>query len=346
MRDRSFEFEEEEERTTLLEPRALLNFVETDSIRDTTDRALTYLAVGFPVHLRGAAGTGKTTLAMHIAAKLGRPVVMVHGDDELSGSDLVGAEHGYYARKVVDNYIHSVLKKEEEVSRRWVDNRLTVAAKRGYTLVYDEFTRSRPEANNVLLAVLQERLLDLQATGSDTNYVRVDPAFNAIFTSNPGDYAGVHRSQDALLDRMVTIDLGHFDEVTETAITQARAQIGPAEALRIVGLIRALREANVCDVAPTVRSCIKLGRAVRLRNASFDAGDPRFRQICLDILVSGSIRDGIGPQAALHETLDRLITELCPDEQPGAVKAAPTARTGRSRRPRTPVKAAKQRGVA
>lgn len=345
MRDHSFEFEDQQ-RTTLLEPRALPNFVETDSIRNSADRALTYLAAGFPVHLRGAAGTGKTTLAMHIAAKLGRPVVMVHGDDELSGSDLVGDERGYYARQVVDNYIHSVLKKEEEVSPRWVDNRLTVAAKRGYTLVYDEFTRSRPEANNVLLAVLQERLLDLQATGTDSNYVRVHPRFNAIFTSNPGDYAGVHRSQDALLDRMVTIDLSHFDEETETAITQARAQVGPIVARRIVGLARALREANVGDVVPTVRSCIKLGRAVRLSNASVSAGDARFRQICLDVLVSGSTRDGTRPQAALREVLDRLITELCPDEQRGAVKMAPTARTRPSRETRMPVMAAEQPGVA
>ena len=216
--------------TTLLEPRPLPNFVETGSIRDTTHRALTYLAVGFPVHLRGPAGTGKTTLAMHIAAQLGRPVVLVHGDDELAGSDLIGAEHGYYARKMVDNYIHTVHKSEEEVSPRWVDNRLTIAAREGFTLVYDEFSRSRPETNNVLLAVLQERLLDLQATGADTNYVRVHPGFNAIFTSNPGDHAGVHPSQDALLDRMITMDLGYFDDETEIAITQARSQVGEGNA--------------------------------------------------------------------------------------------------------------------
>jgi gas vesicle protein GvpN len=99
-----------------------------------------------------------------------------------------------------------------------------------------EATRRRTE--------LEERLLDLQATGGDTNYVRVDPAFNAIFTSNPGDYAGVHRSQDALLDRMVTIDLDHFDEETEIAITQARAQVGQAEARRMVASRRCWKSAD------------------------------------------------------------------------------------------------------
>jgi hypothetical protein len=145
---------------------------------------------------------------------------------------------------------------------------------------------------------------------------------------------------------MVTIDLDHFDEETETAITQARAQIGPAEARRIVGLVRALREAHVGDVAPTVRSCIKLGRAIKLGKASVIAGDARFHQICLDVLVSGSTRDGTRPQAALREVLDRVITELGPDAQPGAPKAAPTARTRHSRTTRAPVMAAERPGVA
>ena len=44
-------------------------------------------------------------MAMHIASKLGRPVVMIHGDEEFTTSDLVGGEHGYRFRKVVDRFI-------------------------------------------------------------------------------------------------------------------------------------------------------------------------------------------------------------------------------------------------
>ena len=53
-----------------LQPRP--DFVETPRIRDLTERALDYLAAGFPIHFRGAAGTGKTTLALNVAAQLGR----------------------------------------------------------------------------------------------------------------------------------------------------------------------------------------------------------------------------------------------------------------------------------
>ena len=136
-------------------------FVLTPYVQEVSERALTYLEAGYPVHFSGPAGTGKTTLALHVAARLGRPVMIMHGDDEFSSSDLVGADHGYRKSKLIDNFIHSVLKTEENMTTQWVDNRLTVACKKGDTLVYDEFTRSRPEANNVLLSVLAEKILNL-----------------------------------------------------------------------------------------------------------------------------------------------------------------------------------------
>jgi hypothetical protein len=40
-------------------------------------RALLYLQSGFPLHLRGPAGSGKTTLALRLAEKLKRPVMML-----------------------------------------------------------------------------------------------------------------------------------------------------------------------------------------------------------------------------------------------------------------------------
>jgi len=137
------------------------DFVETPTIQELTERALAYLAAGFPVHFRGPAGTGKTTVALHVAAQLGNPVMLIAGDEEFATSDLIGGQYGYRYRKVVDRFIHTVMKYEEDAVQRWVDNRLTTACRQGFTLVYDEFTRSRPEANNVLLAVLEEKLLIL-----------------------------------------------------------------------------------------------------------------------------------------------------------------------------------------
>jgi len=298
--------------TTLLEPRPLPDFVETPFVQSIVERALAYVAAGFPIHFRGASGTGKTTLAFHVASKLGRPVVMIHGDEEFSTSDLVGSEYGYRTRKVIDNFIPSVLKTEEDMTRKWIDNRLTVACKYGLTLIYDEFTRSRPEANNTLLSVLQEKMLDMPAAREGEGYLRVHPDFTAIFTSNPEEYAGVYRSQDALRDRMVTLDLDYFDEETEAAVTEAKSGLKRSDAEKIVRIVRSLRESGVCEFAPTIRGCIMIGKTLKLQNGSMDTTSHLFRELCLDILASESTRVGSKAQSSrVKEMVSQLIEQYC-----------------------------------
>src|SRR3972149_5343924 len=73
--------------TTLLEPRPMPNFVETPFIRSIVERALTYIAAGFPVHFRWASGTGKTSLALHVASRVGRPLVRIPGDEDFPTCD-------------------------------------------------------------------------------------------------------------------------------------------------------------------------------------------------------------------------------------------------------------------
>ena len=280
-----------DEMTTVLEPRPLPDFVETKYVKDITNRAICYIRAGFPVHFRGPSGTGKTTLAMHVASKIGRPVVMIHGDEEFTTSDLVGSESGYRFRKVVDRFVSRVSKVEEEMVKRWVDNRLTVACKYGFTLIYDEFTRSRPEANNILLSVLQEKMMDLPAGRGEGAYLKVDPDFTAIFTSNPEEYAGVHRSQDALRDRMITMDLDHFDYDTEVAITQAKSKLSKPHAETIVNIVRGLRESGKCEFAPTIRGCIMIAKTLKVQNLT-PSNSNGFMQICQDILASETSRVG------------------------------------------------------
>lgn len=304
-----------DEMTTILEPKPLTNFVESKLVKDLTERALAYINAGFPIHLRGASGTGKTTLAMHIAGKIGRPVVMIHGDEEYTTSDLVGGEYGYRMRKVVDNFIHSVLKTEEDLTRRWTDNRLTVACKYGFTLVYDEFTRSRPEANNVLLSILQEKIMDLPAARQQgDSYLKVHPDFTAIFTSNPEEYAGVHRSQDALRDRMVTMDLDFLDKETEVAITEARSGLSRLEAEKIVKVVRSLRRCEKCEFAPTIRACIMIAKTLCVRSGIVNSRNKIFREICHDILVSETTRVGSKTSRdEIRKTVDDLIKRYVTD---------------------------------
>ncbi len=282
-----------DEMATVLEPSPMSDFVETKYVRDITNRALSYVKAGFPVHFRGTSGTGKTTIAMHIAGKIGRPVVIMHGDEEFTTSDLVGGEYGYRIRKVVDRFISRVLKTEEDMVKRWVDNRLTVACKYGFTLIYDEFTRSRPEANNILLSILQEKMMDLPVgRGGEEPYLKVAPDFTAIFTSNPEEYAGVHKSQDALRDRMITMDLDYFDCDTEVAITQSKSGLSKSDAEIIVSIVRDLRKSGECEFAPTIRGCIMIAKTLKVQNLTPAGANGTFTQVCQDILASETSRIG------------------------------------------------------
>ncbi len=299
---------------TTLATRPSASFVETADVLELKERALGYLCAGLPVHFRGPAGSGKTTLAMHVAAQIGRPVMFLAGDEELTTSHLIGGEFGYQYRKVVDRFIHSVLKYEEDATRRWLDHRLTTACREGHTLVYDEFTRSRAEANNILLGVLEERMLVLPTPNKSESYIKVHPEFRAIFTSNPQEYAGVHAAPNALNDRMILIDVDYFDRASELAITMARSNLGEAEATKIVDLVRGYRCCGNFEQPPSLRASIMIGRIVAARNLTISSDDGRFVQACLDVLGARAAFSSTTRAEAQkrREVLLHIIAETCP----------------------------------
>jgi nitric oxide reductase NorQ protein len=287
-------------------------FVSTSYVCDLTKRALAYLEVGYPVHFAGPTGTGKTTLAFHIAAQIGRPVALIHGDDEFAGSDLIGRDTGYRKSRLVDNYIHSVLKTEENVNSTWEDNRLTTACQKGYTLIYDEFSRSRPEANNTLLSILEEKILNLpKLRRFGEGYLEVHPNFRAIFTSNPEEYAGVHKTQDALMDRLITITVDHFDRETEIGITMSKSGLTRQDAETIVDVVRELRNVGVNNHRPTIRASITIARMLTHFDGHATIDDPYFQSISRDVLNTDTAKVRRGGESLMVNKVNEAIEKIC-----------------------------------
>ena len=284
------------------------DFVLTPAVRRIAERALSYIGAGYPVHFCGPAGTGKTTLALHVAALRGRPVTLMHGDDEFGSSDLVGGEYGYRKSKLIDNFIHSVVKTEETMNTLWSDNRLTTACKNGDTLVYDEFTRSRPEANNALLSVLEERLLTLPKRKSQGDgFIDVHNDFRAIFTSNPEEYAGVHRTQDALMDRLITIKVDYYDRETEVQIAQAKSGLSVEQCEVIVDIVRDIRALGITKAGPSLRACVMIARIVARQGAVVHPDDPVFVEVARDVLGGLAMKVVKSGSKGMRPTIDDVI---------------------------------------
>jgi gas vesicle protein GvpN len=278
-------------------------------------RALTYLRSGAPLHFRGPAGTGKTAMALTLAEEIGRPIMLLVGDSWNTSANLLGEQSGVRTKVVVDRYVSTIRKTESETEAVWMDNALTSAITNGYTLIYDEFTRSPPQANNPLLMALEERILVIPGRGHADRYQAAHPDFRAILTSNPEDYAGITEPQDALIDRLITFDFDYQNREVEIGIVRTRSGAPPVIASAAVDIVRAVRGSSNVMQPPSIRGAIMIARVAFNEGFAIGFEDARFVQLCFDVLESKAPSHTIDPQrrAAFQVELSRAIQGISPE---------------------------------
>ncbi|WP_339103144.1 gas vesicle protein GvpN [Haloterrigena salinisoli] len=285
-------------------------FIETDAVASLRSRITGWLEAEKPVHLIGPTGCGKTALALSAAAERGRPVVWINGDESVDTAALVGANAGGERYKETDQFVGGVSKKTEVVRERWVDNPLSVAVREGATLVYNEFSRSDPSAHNVLLSVFEEGVLERPGKRGEDRTIDVHPEFRAIFTSNDVEYAGVHRQQDALLDRFVGVHIDYYDEETEREIVKSHVDLSEEDVEAIVAKTRALRDE--LDLVVGTRAAITAAKGLAVfdgqRNGDGDGEVGEFD----DELLTDVFMDVLAPKIAGEgpEDVSQLRTQI------------------------------------
>jgi len=281
------------------------NFFENDEIAGLMKRGLFYARAGVPIHFQGTAGLGKTSLALAIAQRLGRKVAVMAGNDWLDIDDMIGKEVGQSTSSVVDKYIQRVRRSESYVRYDWGDSILADAMKHGHTLVYDEFTRSSAKANSILLSVLEEGVLISTNQVNGRTYLQAHPDFRIILTSNPHDYTGSNATPDALLDRMITFNLGVYSLETKTGIVAARTGLEPDISARIVRLVHNLQQSASAQKEPScsMRTAILIARIVAMRLHSATLSDALLAQITADVL------NGRGPVISTGQIAKQLAAQ-------------------------------------
>ncbi|MEI6057230.1 MAG: gas vesicle protein GvpN, partial [Lentisphaerota bacterium] len=159
---------------------------------------------------------------------------------------------------------------------------------------------------------------------NNEQYLKVHPEFNAIFTSNPEEYAGVHRSQDALRDRMITMDLDCFDYETELAITKEKSKVSTKDAKMIVNIVRNLRNSGKCEFAPTIRGCIMIAKTLKVLDFHPSHNPKKFITLCEDILASETSRVG---SKTNQNRVKQIVSDLVTKELFGNKEESKTAAT-------------------
>lgn len=98
------------------------SFIETEQVRQLKNRIKLWIKAGCPPHIVGPTGCGKTAMAMQVANELGRPMVWINGDDQMTTTDLIGGYSEMEAESLRDKYIHNVFITRDRTKYTWVDN--------------------------------------------------------------------------------------------------------------------------------------------------------------------------------------------------------------------------------
>jgi cobaltochelatase CobS len=193
----------------------------------------------------GPPGTGKTTWAEQLAARLGRPFRTISCDDTTEAPELVG------------------MRGPHDGSTVWLDGILASALRiPGCVILIDEPTVARAGAIMVMQSVLQNRYLFVKETGEK---IVAAPGVMFIAADNTNGTGGgaasgfedTRRMNAAFLDRFaVKLRIEYMPHNVETAVLTDRTQCTPELAELLV---------NVATVTRTHAADGKLNGAIGLR---------------------------------------------------------------------------------
>ncbi|MBU2478867.1 MAG: CbbQ/NirQ/NorQ/GpvN family protein, partial [Gammaproteobacteria bacterium] len=155
-------------------------------------------SVRMPMMLKGPTGCGKTRFVEYMAWKLGRPLITVACNEDMTASDLVG-------RFLLDAN-----------GTRWQDGPLATAAREGAICYLDEVVEARQDTTVVIHPLTDNRrVLPLEKKGE---LVKAHADFQIVISYNPGYQSLMKDLKQSTKQRFGSLDFDYPNHDLETTI--------------------------------------------------------------------------------------------------------------------------------
>ena len=179
-------------------------------------------AARLPVMLKGPTGCGKSRFVEYMAWKLGRPLVSVACNEDMTASDLVG------------RYLL------EAGGTRWLDGPLTTAARIGAICYLDEVVEARQDTTVIIHPLTDHRrVLPLEKKGE---VVEAHPDFQLVISYNPGYQSLMKDLKQSTKQRFAAFDFDYPEGGLEADIVARETGVAAETAAQLVQVGHAARK--------------------------------------------------------------------------------------------------------
>jgi len=178
-------------------------------------------AARMPVMLKGPTGCGKSRFVEYMAYKLGRPLITVACNEDMTASDLVG---------------RFLLDKE---GTKWQDGPLTTAARMGAICYLDEVVEARQDTTVVIHPLTDHRRnLPLDKKGE---LLEAHADFQLVISYNPGYQSLMKDLKQSTKQRFAAMDFEYPDAEIEAQIVAHETGVDADTASKLVQIAHRAR---------------------------------------------------------------------------------------------------------
>ena len=177
--------------------------------------------VRMPMMIKGPTGCGKSRFVEHMAWKLGKPLITVACNEDMTASDLVG-------RFLLD-----------KDGTKWQDGPLTTAARIGAICYLDEIVEARQDTTVVIHPLTDHRRsLPLDKKGE---LIQAHPDFQLVISYNPGYQSLMKDLKQSTKQRFGAMDFDYPEESIEINIVSKESGVDAATAEKLVHIAQRAR---------------------------------------------------------------------------------------------------------